>query len=63
LIQLFGRTSLSIGNILPKVVLHLVALCKRASQGDALARSEAAELDTALGLKKRSEDFDYFESR
>jgi len=48
---------------LPKVVLHLVALCKRACQGDALARSEAAELDTALGLKKRSEDFDYFESR
>lgn len=39
-----------IGNILPKEVLHLVALCKQASQGDALARSRAAELDAALAV-------------
>ena len=39
-----------IGNILPKEVLHLVALCKQASQGDAVARSRAAELDRALGV-------------
>lgn len=39
-----------IGNILPKEVLHLVALCKQASQGDAVARSKAAELDSALGV-------------
>lgn len=39
-----------IGNILPKEVLHLVALCKQASQGDALARSRAAALDAALAV-------------
>lgn len=39
-----------IGNILPKEVLHLVALCKQASQGDAVARSRAAELDAALAV-------------
>ncbi len=39
-----------IGNILPKEVLHLVALCKQASQGDAVARSKAAQLDSALGV-------------
>ena len=39
-----------IGNILPKEVLHLVALCRQASQGDAVARARAAQLDTALGV-------------
>lgn len=39
-----------IGNILPKEVLHLVDLCKRAAKGDSIARARAAELDTALGV-------------
>ncbi|MCX7222361.1 MAG: dihydrodipicolinate synthase family protein, partial [Burkholderiales bacterium] len=39
-----------IGNILPKEVLHLVDLCKKAAKGDAVARARATELDHALGV-------------
>jgi len=39
-----------IGNILPKEVLHLVDLCKRACTGDAIARAQASELESALGV-------------
>lgn len=37
-----------IGNVLPKEVLHLVALCEQAAKGDAEARRKALELDQAL---------------
>ena len=37
-----------IGNVLPKEVLHLVALCVRAAKGDAKARRQALELEGAL---------------
>jgi 1-pyrroline-4-hydroxy-2-carboxylate deaminase len=37
-----------IGNVLPKEVLHLVALCERAATGDADARRQALELEKAL---------------
>jgi 1-pyrroline-4-hydroxy-2-carboxylate deaminase len=37
-----------IGNALPKQVLHLVALCRKAAQGDAHAERLAHELDRAL---------------
>jgi 4-hydroxy-tetrahydrodipicolinate synthase len=37
-----------IGNALPKQVLHLVALCRKAAQGDAQAERLAHELDRAL---------------
>ena len=37
-----------IGNVLPKEVLHLVALCGQAAKGDAEARRKALELDQAL---------------
>ena len=39
-----------IGNVLPKEVLRLVALCQRAAQGDATARHQANELEAALGV-------------
>jgi 4-hydroxy-tetrahydrodipicolinate synthase len=39
-----------IGNVLPKEVLHLVALSVRAAKGDAVARRQAKELDEALGV-------------
>lgn len=39
-----------IGNVLPKHVLHLVALCEKAAKGDAEARRKAQELDSALGV-------------
>ena len=39
-----------IGNALPKEVLHLVALCKKAAKGDVLARRQAQELEAALGV-------------
>ncbi len=39
-----------IGNALPREVLHLVALCQRAAQGDAEARLRARELDEAMGV-------------
>lgn len=37
-----------IGNVLPKEVLHLVALCQQAATGDTVARSKALELESAL---------------
>jgi len=37
-----------IGNVLPKEVLHLVALCQRAANGDPQARRLALELEGAL---------------
>jgi 4-hydroxy-tetrahydrodipicolinate synthase len=37
-----------IGNVLPKEVLELVALCERAAAGDPLARARALELERAL---------------
>jgi dihydrodipicolinate synthase/N-acetylneuraminate lyase len=39
-----------IGNVLPKEVLHLVALCERAARGDAEARKRAIELEGALAM-------------
>ncbi len=37
-----------IGNVLPKEVLHLAALCQKAANGDAAARRQALELDAGL---------------
>lgn len=39
-----------IGNVLPKEVLHLVALCKAAARGEAEARTRAEELERALAV-------------
>ncbi len=39
-----------IGNVLPKEVLQLVALCEKAAKGDARARRQAQELEAALGV-------------
>ncbi|WP_277809905.1 dihydrodipicolinate synthase family protein [Chromohalobacter canadensis] len=39
-----------IGNALPREVLHLVALSKKAAQGDVVARRQAKELEEALGV-------------
>ncbi|MCX2687586.1 dihydrodipicolinate synthase family protein [Pseudomonas sp. DCB_AW] len=39
-----------IGNALPREVLHLVALAKRATKGDAKARRLAGELEAALAV-------------
>lgn len=39
-----------IGNVLPKEVLHLVALCQAAARGEADARVRAEELERALGV-------------
>lgn len=39
-----------IGNALPREVLHLVDLCKKAAAGDAKARVQAKELEEALGV-------------
>ena len=39
-----------IGNVLPREVLRLDALCRRAAAGDATARAQALELDRALGV-------------
>ena len=39
-----------IGNVLPKEVLHLLALCTLAAQGHAVARKRALELEAALGV-------------
>lgn len=38
-----------IGNVLPREVLHLVALCESAAGGDVTARRRALELEQALG--------------
>ncbi len=37
-----------IGNVLPREVLHLVALCRKAASGDVAARTKALELEAAL---------------
>ncbi|MBM3538243.1 MAG: dihydrodipicolinate synthase family protein [Alphaproteobacteria bacterium] len=37
-----------IGNVLPREVLHLVALCEAAAKGDPVARRHALELEAAL---------------
>jgi 4-hydroxy-tetrahydrodipicolinate synthase len=37
-----------IGNALPREVLHLVALSRKAAEGDAVARRQARELEAAL---------------
>src|SRR3990167_4105234 len=39
-----------IGNVLPKEVLRLVALCEQAAGGDVLARQRAQELEAALAV-------------
>ena len=39
-----------IGNVLPREVLHLVALCEAAAKGDATARRKALELEQALAV-------------
>ena len=39
-----------IGNALPREVLHLVDLCRKAAAGNALARRRARELDEALAV-------------
>ena len=39
-----------IGNVLPREVLHLVELSKKAAQGDAAARQQAKQLDDALAV-------------
>ena len=39
-----------IGNALPREVLHLVALSKAAARGDATARRQACELESALAV-------------
>jgi 4-hydroxy-tetrahydrodipicolinate synthase len=39
-----------IGNVLPKEILHLVALSQAAAKGDADARHRAQELEAALGV-------------
>lgn len=39
-----------IGNVLPREVLHLVALCERAAAGDGDARLKARELEEALSV-------------
>ncbi len=39
-----------IGCVLPKEVLHLVALCQAAAQGDVDARARALELESALAV-------------
>ena len=39
-----------IGNVLPREVLHLVALSQAAAKGDITARKHAAELDAAMGV-------------
>jgi 1-pyrroline-4-hydroxy-2-carboxylate deaminase len=37
-----------IGNVLPREVLHLAALCEKAKGGDPVARRRAVELETAM---------------
>jgi 1-pyrroline-4-hydroxy-2-carboxylate deaminase len=39
-----------IGNALPREVLQLVALCRKAATGDAIARRQARELEAALNV-------------
>jgi len=37
-----------IGNVLPREVLHLAALCQKAAKGDTTARQQALQLEAAL---------------
>lgn len=39
-----------VGNALPREVLHLIALCRKAAEGCATSRRRALELDAALGV-------------
>jgi 4-hydroxy-tetrahydrodipicolinate synthase len=39
-----------IGNVLPREVLHLVELCRKAASGDVVARRRALELEQALAV-------------
>jgi len=39
-----------VGNALPREILHLMALCEKAVEGDAAARSAIRELEDALGV-------------
>ena len=39
-----------IGNVIPKEILHLAALCNAAADGDTEARLRAQELESALGV-------------
>ena len=45
-----------IGNALPKPVLRLIELCKRAAAGDANARRLASELDSALSVLSKFDE-------
>ncbi len=45
-----------IGNVLPKEVLELTALCERAERGDAVARRDALELESALMTLSRFDE-------
>lgn len=45
-----------IGNCLPREVLHLVALCRRAAEGDCEARRYATELDEALAVLSKFDE-------
>jgi dihydrodipicolinate synthase/N-acetylneuraminate lyase len=51
-----GGAITGIGNVLPKEVLHLVALCERAAKGDAEARRRALELEGALAVLSRFDE-------
>ncbi len=39
-----------VGNAFPKEVLHLIDLCKKAAEGNSLAREKAKELESALAI-------------
>lgn len=45
-----------VGNALPRQVLRLVELCRRAAAGDAVARRLAAELDGALAVLSKYDE-------
>jgi len=45
-----------IGNVLPEEVLELAALCRRAARGDAVARREALELESAMTALSRFDE-------
>jgi len=45
-----------IGNALPKPVLRLIALCKQAAAGDAVARRHARELEDALHVLSKFDE-------
>ena len=43
-----GGAITGVGNVLPREVLRLVELCRRAAKGDVEARRSALELESAL---------------